>query len=82
MLSLAVVTFQDRPDAAWMRVRGMPRRAIADGVVEPLVVLAGVGAPLSVARAREHERAPALAHSLMMPAMLVLCCSLLDLKPA
>ena len=71
VLSLAVVTFNmTAPMAAWMRFRGMPRPAIAE-MSAAMVVLAVVLLCLGWLGLVSMSTLPLLAHSLMMPAMLV-----------
>jgi hypothetical protein len=79
VLSLAVVTFNmTAPMAAWMRFRGMPRRAVAQ-MSAAMVVLAVVLLCLGWLGLMSMSTLPLLAHGLMMPAMLVPMLLRLDL---
>ena len=79
VLSLAVVTFNmTAPMAAWMRFRGMPRRAIAE-MSAAMVVLAVVLLCLGWLGLVSMSALPLLVHGLMMPAMLVPMLLRLDL---
>jgi hypothetical protein len=70
-LSLAIVTFNmTAPMVAWMRFRGMAWRPIAE-MAAAMVVLALLIAVAGWSGIVAMETLPWLAHSLMMPAMLV-----------
>lgn len=71
VLSVLVVTFtMTAPMTAWMRVRGMPRRAVWEmSATMPVLAVALLG--LGAAGAVPMGDLALLEHGLMMPAMLV-----------
>ena len=79
VLSLAVVTFNmTAPMAAWMRFRGMPRRAIAEMSAAMGVLAVGL-LRLGWLGLVSMSTLPLLAHGPMMPAMLIPMLLRLDL---